>query len=205
MPTQCFLNLSKEKQMKIIGASLCEISKVPVDKISINKIIRNAGISRGSFYQYFKDKYDLLDFIFSDFSSKMQSCINESLKKYNGNIFDIAGGVFEDFILLGKDEDNLNALKNFFLGMKFDKNNHISMLNLFNISEDFFVNEIIPYIEVNKFRDSSESFIKEVSELIVLLMRQSFTDVFSDYQNRDIYKQDFYTKLDIIRRGAIKE
>ena len=134
----------------------------------------------------------------------MQSCINESLKKYNGNIFDMAGRVFEDFILLGKDEDNLNALKNFFLGMKFDKNNRISMLKLFNIPENFFINKIMPYIEINKFRDSSEDFITGISELIILLMKQSFTDIFSDYQNRDIYKQDFYTKLDIIRRGAIK-
>ena len=121
--------------MKIVGASMCELSRVPADKISINKIIKTAGISRGSFYQYFEDKSDLLDYIFSDFSSKMQSCINESLKKYNGNIFDMAGRVLEDFILLGKDEDNLNALKNFFLGMKFDKNNRISMLKLFNIPE----------------------------------------------------------------------
>ena len=204
MPTQCFFNLPKEKQMKIVGASLCELSRVPADKISINKIIQTAGISWGSFYQYFKDKYDLLDFIFSDFSSKMQSCINESLKKYNGNIFDMAGRVFEDFILLGKDEDKLNALKNFFLGMKFDKNNRISMLKLFNIPENFFINKIMPYIEINKFRDSSEDFITGISELIILLMKQSFTDIFSDYQNRDIYKQDFYTKLDIIRRGAIK-
>lgn len=89
--------------------------------------------------------------------------------------------------------------------MKFDKNNRISMLKLFNIPENFFINKIMPYIEINKFRDSSEDFITGISELIILLMKQSFTDIFSDYQNRDIYKQDFYTKLDIIRRGAIKE
>lgn len=205
MPTKCFFNLPEEKQMKIVGASMCELSRVPADKISINKIIKTAGISRGSFYQYFEDKSDLLDYIFSDFSSKMQSCINESLKKYNGNIFDMAGRVLEDFILLGKDEDNLNALKNFFLGMKFDKNNRISMLKLFNIPEKFFINKIMPYIEINKFRDSSEDFITGISELIILLMKQSFTDIFSDYQNRDIYKRDFYIQLDIIRHGAIKE
>lgn len=191
--------------MRIIGASICEISKVPADKISINKIIRNAGISRGSFYQYFEDKFDLLDFIFSDFSSELQNCINESLKKYNGNIFNIASAVFEDFILLGKDENNLNTLKSFFLGMKLDKHNRISMLKLFNIPEKFFIREIMSYFEISKFRNSSEDFILGISELIVLLMKQTFTDIFSDYENLEKYKNDFYIQLDIIKHGAIKE
>ena len=77
-------------------------------------------------------------------------------------------------------------------------------MKLFDISESFLNDIFSPYVNQNNFRDVSENFVRVIIEIICLLMRQSFTDIFSDYQNRDIYKQDFYTKLDIIRRGAIK-
>lgn len=205
MPTKCFFNLPEEKQMKIVGASMCELSRVPADKISINKIIKTAGISRGSFYQYFEDKSDLLDYILSDFKNIIQKCFRKNLEKYNGNLFKMTEAVYDEIILLGKDEHNLKIIKNFLLGMKFTKNERISFMELLGIKEGFIENMFFPYVEKNNFRDSSRKFIRAIIEIICLLMRQSFTDIFSDYQNRDIYKKDFYIQLDIIRHGAIKE
>ena len=50
MPSERFLKLEKEKQERIIRAARREFSHVPYEQASINKIIRYAGISRGSFY-----------------------------------------------------------------------------------------------------------------------------------------------------------
>ena len=58
MPTQTFLNLPNDKQMKIIQACIDEFSTCPFSQASINQIIKKANISRGSFYQYFQDKED---------------------------------------------------------------------------------------------------------------------------------------------------
>ena len=55
MPKKTFLNLSKEKQNIIIEASLKEFKTVLLKDASINKIIKDAQISRGSFYNYFDD------------------------------------------------------------------------------------------------------------------------------------------------------
>ena len=205
MPTKCFFNLPEEKQMKIVGASMCELSRVPADKISINKIIKTAGISRGSFYQYFEDKSDLLDYILSDFKNIIQKCFRKNLEKYNGNLFKMTEAVYDEIILLGRDENNLKIMKNFLLGMKFTKNDRLNFMKLFDISESFLNDIFSPYVNQNNFRDVSENFVRVIIEIICLLMRQSFTDIFSDYQNRDIYKKDFYIQLDIIRHGAIKE
>lgn len=191
--------------MKIVGASMCELSRVPADKISINKIIKTAGISRGSFYQYFEDKSDLLDYILSDFKNIIQKCFRKNLEKYNGNLFKMTEAVYDEIILLGKDERNLKIIKNFLLGMKFTKNDRLNFMKLFDISESFLSDIFSPYVNQNNFRDVSENFVRVIIEIICLLMRQSFTDIFSDYQNRDIYKKDFYIQLDIIRHGAIKE
>jgi TetR/AcrR family transcriptional regulator len=46
VPTETYLNLSPAKRQRFSDAS-------------INQIIKAAGISRGSFYQYFVDKEDL--------------------------------------------------------------------------------------------------------------------------------------------------
>lgn len=205
MPTQCFFNLPHEKQMKIVGASLFELSRVPADKISINKIIQTAGISRGSFYQYFSDKSDLLDYILSDFRNILQSCFKKNLEKYNGNIFEMTKAVYEEILVIGRDEQNLSIMKNFLLGMKFTKNDRLNFMNLFNIHQGLLENMLLPYIEQNNFRESSADFIVEIIEIICLLMKQSFTDAFSDYDNLETYKKDFYIQLEIIRRGAIKE
>lgn len=205
MPTQCFFNLPKEKQMKIVGASMCELSRVPSDKISINQIIQTAGISRGSFYQYFEDKFDLLDYILSNWKDRLQTCFKKNLEKYNGNLFEMTEAIYEEIILLGRDEHNLKIMKNFLLGMKFTKNDRVNFMKLFNISENFLHDIFSPYVNQNNFRYVSEDFVKGIIDIICLLMKQSFTDVFSDYENLETYKKDFYIQLDIIRRGAIKE
>lgn len=191
--------------MKIVGASMCELSRVPADKISINKIIKTAGISRGSFYQYFEDKSDLLDYILSNWKGRLQTCFKRNLEKYNGKLFEMTEAIYEEIILLGRDENNLKIMKNFLLGMKFTKNDRLNFMKLFDISESFLNDIFSPYVNQNNFRDVSENFVRVIIDVICLLMKQSFTDVFSDYENLEMYKKDFYIQLDIIRHGAIKE
>lgn len=59
MPTVTFANLSAEKKQRIFDAAVLEFSTKRFREASINQIIKTAGISRGSFYQYFSDKEDL--------------------------------------------------------------------------------------------------------------------------------------------------
>ena len=50
MPTQRFLKLKEEKKQVILEAAVHEFSRVPYSSASINQIIKEADISRGSFY-----------------------------------------------------------------------------------------------------------------------------------------------------------
>lgn len=59
MPTSTYYNLSEEKKTRIMEASLDEFAAHRFSDASINRIVKAAGIPRGSFYQYFKDKEDL--------------------------------------------------------------------------------------------------------------------------------------------------
>ncbi len=56
MPKQTFLSLPEDKQNTLIQSAKKEFSRVPLHEASIANIIKDAGIPRGSFYQYFEDK-----------------------------------------------------------------------------------------------------------------------------------------------------
>lgn len=59
MPKQTFLNLPGEKREPILRAALEEFSRCHFHAASVNTVCRNAGIPKGSFYQYFENKLDL--------------------------------------------------------------------------------------------------------------------------------------------------
>lgn len=59
MPKATFTNLSLDKQRVIIDAACCEFANYPFERASLSNIVAQAGIAKGSMYQYFKDKRDL--------------------------------------------------------------------------------------------------------------------------------------------------
>ena len=59
MPKQTFLNLPEEKRQAVVNAALDEFADYGFEGSSINRIVANSGISKGSFYQYFEDKMDV--------------------------------------------------------------------------------------------------------------------------------------------------
>jgi AcrR family transcriptional regulator len=63
MPTDTFFNLPDEKRELICAVAVEEFSEFSFDQASINRIVANAGIAKGSFYQYFQDKKDLFFYI----------------------------------------------------------------------------------------------------------------------------------------------
>jgi AcrR family transcriptional regulator len=63
MPKQTFLNLPEEKRQAVINAAIDEFSEHGYKAASINRMVVNSGISKGSFYQYFEDKQDVFKYL----------------------------------------------------------------------------------------------------------------------------------------------
>jgi AcrR family transcriptional regulator len=59
MPKQTFFNLPDEKRRIIVDTAVDEFAEYGFEAASINRIVANSGIAKGSFYQYFTDKMDL--------------------------------------------------------------------------------------------------------------------------------------------------
>lgn len=98
MPKQTFLNLPKEKQQRLLNAGFKEFSRVPADEASISNIIKIAAIPRGSFYQYFTDKYDLHAFIIEKYSNHLRNRWIQLLIAENGDLFRTLPRFFECFL-----------------------------------------------------------------------------------------------------------
>ncbi len=64
MPSQTFFNLPNEKQERIMDAIINEMGMHTYESFNFANVIRDSGISRGSFYQYFEDKNDLFEYFY---------------------------------------------------------------------------------------------------------------------------------------------
>ncbi len=76
MPTKTYHHLPEEKRLQIEKAAIAEFAANPLQSASINAIVREAGIAKGSFYQYFENIDDLHAHILSIIYKKKLEVIN---------------------------------------------------------------------------------------------------------------------------------
>lgn len=58
MPHPTFDNLPQDKRQRLVAALKTEFARYSFDGASVDRITQRAGVSKGSFYQYFLDKQD---------------------------------------------------------------------------------------------------------------------------------------------------
>jgi TetR/AcrR family transcriptional regulator len=75
VPKDTFQNLGEAKKKKIFDAAVREFSTRRFSEASINQIVKDAEISRGSFYQYFKDKEDLYLYMMTEIGKEKLALI----------------------------------------------------------------------------------------------------------------------------------
>ena len=112
MPTKRFYRLSEEKRRIIQEAALHEFARVPFDKASINQIIKEAGISRGSFYTYFEDKWDVLACIFEENRRMLEMTMQQEMESSGGNIWEMLETVLNKAISLSSGPERVQFVRN---------------------------------------------------------------------------------------------
>ena len=58
MPRSTFFNLPEDKRARVVEALKAEFAARPYVRASVDRVIGAAGVSKGSFYQYFENKED---------------------------------------------------------------------------------------------------------------------------------------------------
>ena len=121
MPKQTFFNLPQEKQRRLLKAGFEEFSRAPAMDASISNIIKIAEIPRGSFYQYFEDKYDLQAYLVMQFSQKWYQTWLDLLQAHQGDFFAAVPCLFKNVLDTVLDEKNNAFWKNTFFQFRNSK------------------------------------------------------------------------------------
>ena len=97
MPSTTFYNLPAEKRERLLSAARAEFARAPYEEASVNRMIRAAGIPRGSFYMYFTDKEELFRFLMETYSGMLSDWMGTQLVQNGGDLFAAFLALF-DFI-----------------------------------------------------------------------------------------------------------
>ena len=111
MPTERFVRISPGKKEKILQAAFREFSGNSFSEASINSIVKEAEISRGSFYTYFEDKSDLLIWMMTQYAAGFETMVLESMEETSGDIFRAAELLYGRCLEQLKGGPGLNFLK----------------------------------------------------------------------------------------------
>lgn len=193
MPSKTFMNLNEEKKNKLIMAAMKEFSTVEFPDVSINQIIMNAEIPRGSFYMYFDDKEDLFEFIIEINSKKFNKILLDILSNNKGDLKACFINLYDELTIRIRKQE-LVFFKNVFF--------------FFNLRREKFVYPVHILFDLVEDRIDISNIKKENLEFIfTLFMHNLFTSIAFALKKDDYEKAriDYLKHLDIICYGIYKE
>ncbi|MGF2055824.1 TetR/AcrR family transcriptional regulator [Vagococcus fluvialis] len=222
MPSNTFFRLEKEKQDKILEASKKEFSKFPLEEASIANIVKEAGIPRGSFYQYFTGKEDVFFYLFEKARRNLEDSFISYLEKTNGDLFETFKLFFYDFSKEVLEGENKDFFRHTFLHMNYTRSNQMMVSEMSEEERQRHLNhrkhhhqdrdryeKIMSSINKEKLNVKNE---REFKMLFHQLWSMLFHTINEAYRMRHVsgsinYEQlasDFYLKLTWLQFGVTK-
>lgn len=205
MPKDTFLNLSEDKKNKVINAAKKEFSRVPIEEASIKNIVEEAEIARGSFYQYFESKEDLLKYILKSKSEELEIFLKKRMKETKGDIFQVYIDMF-DFITkeLMKSED-----KAFFTmilrNVKISEEKSVTLTEMEEkkpkgpFQKEIFLN----MIDKTKLKIKNDEDLKIIVKMLYLITRKALVSSFEgDSYNK--VREEYIKMIEYLKHGTLK-
>ena len=199
MPSERFFNLPMDKKKRIIESALKEFARVPFDEISINRIIQDADISRGSFYQYFEDKADLQTFLLSDFAEQIKTKTKRCLQEKKGDMFQFFEDGLNFIIDIGMKTPFIYVCKNVFSQMSQCKGcNQDSPIekDIRLLFEKVTVTMKNEYYQAYDMED-----VVVVWEMLLMLVKESIVRIFIMEEPKEEVMEKYQKKVEIMKIG----
>ncbi|MBR0599316.1 TetR/AcrR family transcriptional regulator [Sinanaerobacter chloroacetimidivorans] len=193
MPTNTFYNLSGEKKDRIFDAALQEFSIRTFSQASLNQIIKNAGIPKGSFYQYFDNKEDLYLYMLEEVSKEKTEILShiEGMDP-DADVFEVIERRTREFLERGK-----------------VKPGYVEAAMLMEIDNSEFIRKIRKssadrYVKMAE-RDKARGLIKpEVDSELVINMISTFNlnEYFRNGSDKERYLKNLGDAIKMIKEGV---
>lgn len=204
MPKQTFFNLSEDKKENLINAAKKEFSRVPLNEALISNIVKSAGISRGSFYQYFDDKEDAFFFLLDEYSKENKANFILHLKKTDGDLFETFIEMFHSMLKNFEDKERRDFFRNAFLNM----NHKIENTFTKNFDEDRFHHELLEIENLVNKKNINISDEHEFYYVLEILMAITFHNLIHSFAKELPFEESLknYTyEIQLLKRGLYKE
>ena len=203
MIKKTFYNLPYEKRKRITDAVIKEFMERPNEKVSINRIIKTAEISRGSFYQYFDDKVDLIEIITKTMFEESNNKAKEILKLSCGDLFVMYIKMFDYFGDYSSQKQTMKIMRNIVDSFKANDDLVSEYLkNRFNMA--LTNNEFYTMVDRQNLKFQDNESVKCLIEILTQVLKNAIFDVFVAGSDREEVRERLIKKIDIIKQGAVK-
>ena len=207
MIKKTFYNLPEEKRQRVTEAIVDEFANVEDDKVSINRIVQKANISRGSFYQYFDDKLDLVEVLIRSYLNLVIDDLRRAIISSDGDIFYTFECIYDIIIGLSKDERNRKVLRNLISNIRAN-NNLVSdyivkrYIKQYNSIEEFI--NITDEFSRKSFRFKSDEDLTYLQQILTSVLKNEIYNFYVFDTDPEETKARYLRKLYIIKKGALK-
>ena len=203
MPTETFFRLPESKKTRILEAVKAEIARSPYESFSIGTIVRECGISRGSFYQYFRNKEDIYLYLLSDYQEQIFTHGTKALQENGGDFFGALDEICRFTVRMLCYKDSKAFRHNLFCNMRL----YELVWQRAEYAEDSFrdARAFINAVDVSKLNVSGT---EEFHDLFSICMCTAFKELagifFADDSETEVIEH-FQTKLALLRRAYQKQ
>lgn len=201
MPTERFYHLSEKKKEMIREAAVQEFIRVSPEQASINQIVRNAEISRGSFYTYFEDKEDLMRYVFEDLIHQVREFCKNLLRDSGGDFWTLQQGLM-DFVLQICREDKMPALTR-------TESGHNTLMRLMwekssdeVCPEEIWMGELYQLTDCSRLRVGSLQEYRILFSICIHCILAEIAELYEKGKTEAEVRESFAKRLDYIRYGA---
>lgn len=198
MPSERFMNLPREKKKRIIDAALKEFARVPFQEISINRIIQDAEISRGSFYQYFEDKADLQTYLLSDFVDQANKKMQIYLKEKKGDLFQLFEEGLKFIVKIGMESPFIDVCKNAFSQMEHCSTDYPKP---FNTEDEGIFSKVMEVMKEEYYQNYDMEDIKIVWEMLIMMLKEAVVRIFIMNEPQEEVMKKYRKKTELINIG----
>jgi AcrR family transcriptional regulator len=203
MIKQTFYNLPEQKRQRVINAVIDEFADTENDKVSINRIVQKANISRGSFYQYFDDKLDLVEVLIKSYIDMGIDDIRRAVATSNGDIFYTFECMFDEIAAFSNDERHKKVLKNLISNVRANNTlvsdyiikRYKGIESLVDITDEF---------SRKDFRFKSDEDMTLLQQILISVLKNEIYNYYVFDTDLEESKARYLRKLYIIKQGALK-
>lgn len=199
MPTKQFFNLTEEKRNILLQATIDELNRVSISDFSINQVVKKAGIARGSFYIYFENVQDIIEYVMKEYKNKLYENMTLLLKKNNGDIFETYIEIFNWIIDFISSEENINMKQNI---MKYLVNN-IDNSNIKKCREDEkdYIKQIVEDIDKKLLNIFEEKEIYLVLDILNSISKNSIEEIVILKEDKNKIVKRYINKIELVKKG----